>query len=89
MEAAKLTLSVNKETIERAKDIAKKRGLSLSKFIQDFLEKSIKNESLEDELDGNIPLEIRQLRGILKDNDLSKDQLKDIKYECLKKKYDL
>ena len=89
MEASKLTLSLDKEVIERAKYLAKKKGLSLSKYIQNFLEKSISTEYMEDELDGNIPPEIKELRGILKDDGLSKEQLRDIKYEYLKEKYDL
>ncbi|HEY0769830.1 MAG TPA: DUF6364 family protein [Sphingobacteriaceae bacterium] len=89
MEATKLTLSLDKEVIDKAKEIAKKRGMSLSKYIQKFLEKSIQNENLQDEIKGNIPNDIRKLRGILKGQDISKEQLQDMKYEYLKNKYDL
>ena len=75
------------EIVNRAKQYAKKRQISLSKLIQDFLERSIKNE--EEDLNGNIPQDILDLRGILKGPDISKKQLKDIKYEYLKNKYGL
>jgi antitoxin component of RelBE/YafQ-DinJ toxin-antitoxin module len=89
MEAAKLTLSLSKEVIEQAKNIARKKGVSLSKYIQTFLEKSIKTENLEDEIDGNIPEDIRSLRGILKGSDMTNKQIWDMKYEYLKEKHDL
>ncbi|MDF3078211.1 MAG: hypothetical protein K0S09_2100 [Sphingobacteriaceae bacterium] len=89
MEAAKLTLSLSKEVIEQAKNIARKKGVSLSKYIQIFLEKSIKTENLEDEIDGNIPEDIRSLRGILKGSDMTNKQIWDMKYEYLKEKHDL
>ncbi len=89
MEATKLTLSLSKEIIEQAKNVAKKKGMSLSKYIQNFLEKSIKTEHLEDEIDGNIPDDIRSLRGILKGPDMTNKQIWDAKYEYLKEKHDL
>ena len=68
---------------------AKKRHISLSKLIQDFLENSIENESLKEDTDANIPQEIQELRGILKGPDTSKKQLKQMKYDRLKEKYGL
>ena len=89
MATTKLTLSMEPEVVYRAKQYAKKRHISLSKLIQDLLEKSIENESLEDDLDANIPKEIQELRGILKGPDISKKQLRQMKYEYLKEKYGL
>ncbi len=89
MATTKLTLSMEPEVVYRAKQYAKKRHISLSRLIQDFLENSIDNESLKDDLDLNIPQEIQKLRGILKGPDVSKKQLRQMKYEYLKDKYGL
>ncbi len=89
MATTKLTLSMEPEVVYRAKQYAKKRHISLSRLIQDFLENSINNESLKDDLDLNIPQEIQKLRGILKGPDVSKKQLRQMKYEYLKDKYGL
>lgn len=89
MATTKLTLSMEPEVVYRAKQYAKKRHISLSRLIQDFLENSIDNESLKDDLDLNIPQEIQKLRGILKGPDVSKKQLRQMKYEYLKEKYGL
>lgn len=40
----KLTLKLDKEVIELAKTYVKKRGTSLSKFIEDILRTHVKNE---------------------------------------------
>lgn len=77
------------EVVYRAKQYAKKRHISLSKLIQDFLENSIESDNLKDDPDLNIPEEIEKLRGILKGPDLSKKQLKQIKLEYLKEKHGL
>lgn len=89
MGTTKLTLSMEPEVVYLAKKYAKKRHISLSKLIQDFLEKSIENENLKDELYANIPKEIQGLIGILKGPDISKKQLREMKYEYLKDKYGL
>lgn len=89
METTKLTLSLDKEVIEQAKHVARTKGLSLSKYIQAFLESSIKKEKTMIPATGNIPDDIRQLRGILKGQDITKKDIKEAKYEYLKKKYDL
>ena len=89
MATTKLTLSMEPEIVIRAKQYAKKRQISLSKLIQDFLERSIKNEEVKEDLNGNIPQDILDLRGILKGPEISKKQLKDVKYEYLKEKYGL
>ncbi len=89
MANTKLTLSMEPEVVYRAKQYAKKRHISLSKLIQDFLENSIESDNLKDDPDLNIPKEIEKLRGILKGPDLSKKQLKQIKLEYLKEKHGL
>ena len=34
----KLTLSINEETVQRAKRISRKRGKSISKMVEEFLD---------------------------------------------------
>lgn len=61
----KLTLSINKRTIERSKKLAKMKGVSLSKMVEDYLNNSVEaNSSLDrnnitivDELLGCITLD--------------------------------
>jgi len=89
MANTKLTLSMEPEVVYRAKQYAKKKHISLSKLIQDFLENSIESDNLKDDPELNIPKEIEKLRGILKGHDLSKKQLKQMKLENLKERYDL
>ncbi len=89
MANTKLTLSMEPEVVYRAKQYAKKRHISLSKLIQDFLENSIESDNLKDDPELNIPKEIQNLRGILKGSDLSKKQLKQMKLEYLKEKHGL
>jgi|JI6StandDraft_1071083.scaffolds.fasta_scaffold13144_7 hypothetical protein len=89
MANTKLTLSMEPEVVYRAKQYAKKRHISLSKLIQDFLENSIESDNLKDDPNLNIPKEIEKLRGILKGPDISKKQLKQIKLEHLKEKHGL
>lgn len=89
MATTKLTLSMEPEVVYRAKKYAKKKNISLSRLIQSFLEKEIENQKIEDDLEANIPSEIQDLVGILKGANLSKKQLKEMKYEYLKDKYGL
>jgi len=63
---SKLTLSLDKKIIERAKKYAKKKNISLSKLIEAYLQKTSQQE--KDELDIS-PL-VKSLSGIIK---LSKD----------------
>ena len=37
--ATKLTLSVNPQVVERAKEYARKKGISISKIVEDYLSK--------------------------------------------------
>jgi len=49
----KLTLSLNKEVIERAKMYAKNNNISLSFLIENFLQK-ISSQTLEEKMKGSI-----------------------------------
>lgn len=61
----KLTLSINKKTIALSKKLAKKKGVSLSRFIEDYLNESVAgiddmdtgNETILGELVGCIALD--------------------------------
>jgi len=57
----KLTLSLNKEVIERAKMYAKNNNISLSFLIENFLQK-ISSQTLEEEVKGSI---VDELSGII------------------------
>lgn len=89
MATTKLTLSMEPEVVYRAKKYAKKRHISLSKLIQDFLEKSIENENPKEDVKANIPMDIQSLVGILKGPDISKKKLSEMKTEYLIEKYGL
>ncbi|QOI97040.1 MAG: hypothetical protein HRU69_05825 [Flammeovirgaceae bacterium] len=64
MEEVKLTLKLKKRTIERGKRFARKQKTSLSKMIENYLDKVTQQES--DEL---TPL-VRSLSGVLKGKSL-------------------
>jgi len=57
----KLTLSLNKEVIERAKMYAKNNNISLTFLIENFLQK-ISSQTLEEEVKGSI---VDELSGII------------------------
>ena len=81
--SAKLTLSLDKETIESAKKYAEKRGKSVSRIVQDYLASISKNESKEGERTlGPIT---RELHGVLKGK-ISLDYKLDIA-DYIEKKY--
>ena len=81
--AAKLTLSIDENTIKRAKLVSRKKGKSISKLVEEYLntlsEKEEQKESVMDKihkiLDGKITN--------------PKIDWKDAKYQHLKKKYGL
>ena len=64
---SKLTLSVDEKVIERAKRFAEKRGTSVSRLVEQYLDLLARPPKLRDDT----PV-LRQLRGILKKGD-SKD----------------
>jgi hypothetical protein len=67
MAIAKLTLSVNADTIERAKEYARRNHTSLSKVVQNLLDDIAKEDPLLEKFeDEEISPEILALTGILK-----------------------
>lgn len=62
--SAKLTLSLEKKTIESAKKYARKRGKSVSRMVQDYLSSIVQEESTPDK--NNFGPITRELHGILK-----------------------
>jgi hypothetical protein len=86
MATTKLTLSMEPEIVNRAKQYAKKRQISLSRLIQDFLDEVSKNKP---EAEGNIPADILSITGILKDKFPNDVDLKEERYQYLKEKYGL
>lgn len=65
---AKLTLTIDKKVIEKAKSYAKSENRSLSNLIESFLRQVSNNEKIND--DDEIHPEIAALRGSIK---VSKD----------------
>jgi hypothetical protein len=78
---AKLTLSINEKTIEKAKRISRKRGKSISKMVEEFLDSiNEKDDRKESPVD--------KIRKIMKDK-ITDSQLdwKKVKEERISKKY--
>lgn len=86
MATTKLTLSMEPEVVYRAKLYAKKRNISLSRLIQDYLDQ-LSKDKLNPE--SNIAPEILALTGILKGKVPDDVDLKEMRYQYLKTKYDL
>jgi hypothetical protein len=59
----KLTLSVDKEVVERAKRYAAKRGTSVSRLVQAYLDAIASPQAVSAQ---DLPPVTRRLRGILK-----------------------
>lgn len=77
----KLTLNLNKNIIENAKDYAKENSISLSKLIENYLNSLTKKEFQKVEIS---PL-VESLTGIIpSEND---EKITDERYEYLRKKY--
>ncbi|MFT6319461.1 MAG: hypothetical protein ACJAT4_000378 [Granulosicoccus sp.] len=65
----KLTLNLNKEIIQRAKDYAKEHNISLSFLIENYLQKIISDYNSETTSKGSI---VNELSGIIKlDSDIN------------------
>lgn len=85
MANTKLTLSMEPEIVYKAKKYAKKQNISLSKLVESYLDKVAKQEKTENT--GSVPEGIKKLRGILKGpKNVTKEDLKQIRYEYLEKK---
>ena len=63
---AKLTLSVDTRVISRAKQYAKRRGVSVSQMVEDYLAAVAEPTS---PTTGAVPI-LRSVRGVLKDADI-------------------
>jgi len=81
--SAKLTLSLDKKTIESAKKYAQKRGKSISKIVQDYLSSISRNDSTAT-LNSLGPI-TQELHGVLKGK-VSLDYKLDIA-DFIEKKY--
>ena len=76
----KLTLKLDKNTIEKAKEYASLRNLSLSKLVEVYFQKL----TVEEEFKQKLSPKVRKLSGILKGKDLNyKSELEN----SLRKKY--
>lgn len=84
MASTKLTLSMEPEIVNRAKQYAKKRQISLSKLIQDYLDEVSRNKP---EAEDNISADVLSITGILKDKFPNDVDLKEVRYQYLKEKY--
>ena len=58
----KLTISLDKDVIEKAKILAKKKGRSLSEMIENYLKVMVKKETPA----GEISADIKKLQGSVK-----------------------
>jgi macrodomain Ter protein organizer (MatP/YcbG family) len=78
---SKLTISLDKNVIEQAKILAKKKGCSLSEMIENYLKVMVKKETASVE----ISTEIKKLQGSVK---LPADlDYKKVLQQSLNKKY--
>lgn len=77
---SKLTLRLDEKTIKRAKEYARKKGISVSRLVSDYFS-IVGKEHLEDEL--HVPPITSSLTGIIKNKKISEQDYKD----HLEKKY--
>lgn len=80
----KLTLSVDQDLIQKAKEYAKSRGTSISKMVEEYFLVLTSEKSSATEPYSDSPVD--KLLGIVNEPDLDYDQ---IRFEALKKKYNL
>ena len=81
---AKLTLSVDKEVIEKAKLFARKQGRSLSSLVEDYLKSLITPGDQPENLFDYSPI-VQSLRGSVKLESDSRDYREILEDELLKK----
>ncbi len=78
--ASKLTLNINSKTVEKAKITARKKGTSVSKMVEEFLESMIEKEEKKH------PIE--RIREIINSNITNQSlDWKKVKEEYIAKKY--
>lgn len=68
---SKLTLSVNEGVAARAKRYAAKRGTSVSRLVETYLDALARGTSVQDD---DLPPSLRRLRGILKGVRFDRDE---------------
>lgn len=78
---SKLTLNLNKETIDNAKFYAKENSISLSKLIENYLKSLTKKEERKTKIS---PL-VESLTGVIPQE--SEEKINTDYYEFLRKKY--
>ena len=78
----KLTLSIEENTVEKAKILSLKRGKSISKMVEEYL------NSITDKQE-NKESAVQKLSGVLKNKIPDNIELKKTKMGYLKKKYGL
>ncbi|MFP4550166.1 MAG: DUF6364 family protein [Spirochaetales bacterium] len=94
MERTKLTLSIDRHVIERAKQNAVEQHTTVSAMVEAFLREATKDkqtpaqeEPVTDVIDTELPSDLQALAGCLKDYaDLDPDE---VRYQYLKEKYHL
>ena len=79
--STKLTLTVNKEVIDKAKTYAKNEGRSLSNLVEDYLKSLVSEPQVEYEL---TPV-VKSLKGAIKTDDLKVDYESVLEEELAKK----
>ena len=80
----KLTLSVDQDLIQKAKEYAKRRGTSISKMVEEYFLVLTSEKGSATKPNSDSPVD--KLLGIVNEPDLDYDQ---IRLEALKKKYNL
>lgn len=65
----KLTLKLNEESIQRAKEYVAQKGISLSKLIENFFDSITLANNLESQKNDFYSPLVKELSGIIKTND--------------------
>jgi hypothetical protein len=78
----KLTLSIDVQTIKKAKLISAKKGTSISKLVEEYL-------NTLSVIDENKKSVVKELSGLLKNKTGAKQEWKKVKTQYLKTKYEL
>lgn len=78
----KLTLSINEKTVQKARLISRKRGKSISRMVEEYLNSIVEKGNQQ-------PSRVKQSSGVLKGHTSANMDWKKIKADHLKKKYGL
>lgn len=81
--ATKLTLSINEKTIQRAKRLSRKKGKSISKMVEEYLDSLNEREDQQESVMDKIEKIMLPYRGkiILPANKSYKEMIADWRYE--------